>query len=60
MNEELKQLLDITGPVIVQIQIRNDGDVIWINVDGMCRMRICRISALYLDDDRNCKHQPVN
>ena len=27
---------DITGPLEVQVQIRADGKVVWINVDGIC------------------------
>lgn len=32
---------DITEPQNVEIQIRNDGKVIWVNVDGICVLRIC-------------------
>lgn len=42
--------LDITGAKDVQIQIRGDQRVIWVNVDGMCRLRICQIEDLTIDD----------
>jgi len=29
-----RQMLDITTPKDVQIQIRSDGKVIWVNIDG--------------------------
>ncbi len=45
--------LDITAPQHeVSIEIRNDGTVIWINVDGICALRICRIPALKIEDGR--------
>jgi hypothetical protein len=37
--------LDITGANFVHIQIREDGKVIWVNVDDSCRLRICRIDG---------------
>ena len=36
--------LDITGPRIgVSVDWSTDGKVLWINVDGVCVLRICRI-----------------
>jgi hypothetical protein len=35
--------LDITAPEMVQVQLRDDGKVLWVNVDGVCRLRISRI-----------------
>lgn len=35
--------LDLTQVDHVQIVVKPGGDVIWINVDGICRLRICRI-----------------
>ena len=34
--------LDITAPDHVEITIRDDGKVVWINVDAVCVLRICR------------------
>ena len=48
------QMLDITAPEHgVQIQIRNDGKVIWIHVDGMTVLRICQIPRLDIEDERH-------
>ena len=44
--------LDITAPEQgVQIRIRKDKTVMWVDVDGVNVLRICRIpkGALYLD-----------
>lgn len=49
---ETIQLVDINGPEVVEIKIRNDGKVVWINVDGICRLRACQIKQLILEDDR--------
>ena len=44
--EDIKQL-DITAPKeLVEIQIREDEKVIWVNVDGICCLRICQIPKL--------------
>ncbi len=39
----------------VEIAIRYDGEVLWVNVDGKCVLRICQIPALILDDNRDAK-----
>lgn len=44
--------IDITAPEHVEILIRQDGKVIWINVDGVCEFRACRINKLILNDKR--------
>lgn len=51
-EEILDKQIDITGPDIVEISIREDGKVIWINVDGICACRVCRIKELVIDDRR--------
>jgi len=44
---------DITAPLDgVDIQVRSDGRVVWINVDGACVLRISHIPDLVLLDDR--------
>lgn len=48
----MSEMLDITAPNLVEIQIRSDGKVIWINVDGACLLRCCRIETLVLNDER--------
>jgi hypothetical protein len=45
----LEHSLDITEPCHgVDVQIRADGKVLWVNVDGVCVLRICRITNLKL------------
>ena len=44
--------LDVTAPIHVEIVIRSDGTVIWVNIDGICRLRACRITKLTLNDER--------
>jgi hypothetical protein len=46
--------VDITGPEYgVQVSIRGDGDVLWVNVDGICALRICNIPVLSVHDERS-------
>jgi hypothetical protein len=53
-QEEIMNIaLDITAPNhSVQIEIREDGQVIWVNIDGVCALRVCRIPKLELNDSR--------
>ena len=43
---------DITGPKIIEIQIRRDGKVVWVIVDGKCVFRACQIDKLIIRDYR--------
>jgi hypothetical protein len=53
LAEKLKSL-DITGSEGVEVKIRHDGKVLWINtVEGGCVLRICQIKELVLDDERS-------
>jgi len=45
-------MLDITGSECVQVEIRNDGKVVWINTEDGCVVRICRIKHLDVVDNR--------
>jgi hypothetical protein len=47
-----EQMIDITAPDVVEVSIREDGTVIWINVDGICKLRVCQIPNLVVDDRR--------
>ncbi len=54
MSEDVhEQVLDITAPDRLEVRIRHDGKVVWINIDGICRFRSCQIKTLILEDDRN-------
>jgi len=41
----------------VEIKIREDSKVIWINVNETCVLRICGIEKLVVEDER--KHSQV-
>lgn len=44
------QMIDITAPELeVEIMYRNG--VLWINVDGICRLRVCQIKPTTLKFD---------
>ena len=46
------QMIDITAPSDVEVKIRSDGKVVWVNVDGICKFRACQIGKLELVDER--------
>ena len=48
----LGEMHDITAPKAVQIMIRRDGKVVWVNVDGRCVFRACQIEVLEVEDLR--------
>ena len=50
-----KEMVDICGPEIVEVHIRWDQKVLWVNVEGQCVLRICRIEKFELKDDRQVR-----
>lgn len=59
-REKLKSLVDITAPMMdltapqdVEIEIRHDGKVVWVHVEGVTKLRACRIVNLQVIDHRN-------
>jgi predicted DNA-binding protein len=52
LANEGKETLDITAPQVVEMSVRQDGKVVWVNVDGICRFRACQIEQLILEDHR--------
>lgn len=49
-------MLDVTGAKDVEIQVAqaNNGKIIWINIDGLCTLRICRIKGeIQIEDQIN-------
>lgn len=44
--------IDVHAPKVVQVVIRNDSKTLWVNVDGVCKFRACRIEKLQVDDQR--------
>ena len=51
----LNNQLDLTGAENCEVVIKEDGKVLWINVEGVCALRVCRIDNLVLDDRRRTK-----
>ena len=52
-KELLEAHLDISAPIHgVQVQSSADGKTLWVNVDEVCVLRVCRIPALLM-------HRPV-
>jgi hypothetical protein len=35
-------MIDVTAPASGEVSIRNDGKVVWVNVDGICRFELAR------------------
>lgn len=45
--------LDITGARLVEISISRDKETVWVNVDGVCVLRVCQaeeVEAKWLKD----------
>jgi hypothetical protein len=44
--------IDITAPAVgVIVRIRRDRTVLWVDVDGVNVLRICRIPVLEVEND---------
>jgi len=48
----MEGIVDLAEPNLVEILIRQDGKVVWVNVNNQCAFRACRIKNLILQDDR--------
>ena len=49
MEELLKRQLDITAPHMVHVGVSADRKVLWVNVDGICVLRVCQIPYLRIE-----------
>src|SRR5437667_12708513 len=49
----LMDFLDVTAPRHIEIEIRNDGKVIWVHLNGMTILRACQIGELMITDRRD-------
>ena len=47
--------LDISQPKIVQVEINPSGSILWVNIDGLCMLRVCVIERLDVIDNRKEK-----
>lgn len=49
-SESLQKIIDaqidVTGAKHVEILSNKDGSVVWVNVNGICLLRICQIKEL--------------
>ena len=45
-------MIDLTAPEIVEITIRSDGKVVWINTEAGCVFRASKIGELIVLDNR--------
>ena len=44
VNEQIMaDMLDITGPAEVEVKFDKQRMVLWININGICALRACRI-----------------
>lgn len=50
-------MIDIAGAKLVEIQIDNDGQVVWINVDGVCQLRVSKPEHVIVMDDRENENE---
>ena len=41
--------IDITAPEFVEM--KTDGKVVWVNVDGVCVLRVCRAKIIVVNDE---------
>ncbi len=41
----------------VQIEVRSDGKVLWVNVNGILALRIQRFASLEIKDERKKKNR---
>lgn len=39
----MSQIIEVIAPKQVEVTLRADGKVLWVNVDGVCRLRIGQI-----------------
>lgn len=53
--DHVDQMIDINSPKLVEVEIRRDGQVIWIHVNGETKLRIQSPGSLWITDHRNAK-----
>lgn len=46
MDKLMDTQVNITGAQIVHVEKRADGKVLWVNVNGICVLRVCNIGKL--------------
>lgn len=46
----LEAQVDITGPEHVEVLIDRKRSVVWVNVNGVCVLRACQITNLFVNE----------
>lgn len=44
--------VEVRAPANVEVVINHDATTIWVNIEGKCLLRACKISKLTILDDR--------
>ena len=57
MKQLEEKTLDVTGAEAVEFLVRRDGSVVWVNVDGRCLLRVCRIENVVVNDERGNREE---
>jgi len=50
-DEVIENQMDISNVDCIEITVRNDRKVVWINLNGVCVVRICNIKQLIVDKE---------
>jgi hypothetical protein len=50
-TEKEVEILDITEPEVVEIVVRKDKKVVWVNTESGCVLRACRIKTLTITQE---------
>jgi hypothetical protein len=45
-------LLDISNPEHVEVVLKEDHKVLWVNIEGVCKLRVCNIQNFEFKDER--------
>jgi|GEM_PF-6770842 len=51
----LNSHVDVTGAEVVEVSYSRDAagrSVLWLNVNGICLVRVCRINTLMINGDQ--------
>jgi hypothetical protein len=58
-GKEASMYIDVAEPKSLEIIIREDAKTVWVNVDGICRFRACKIQGLFIHDQRDVNLRKV-
>ena len=49
------QMLDVTAPAAVEVTVSAQRDRVWVNVNGICLFRACRIGTLVVNVQKSLR-----